>query len=490
MVMNSTTISRVSAGVPKGGQFAGTGHAEAGIDLAAATTADHPCSECQQPTKRRSGKCRKCDPAARRSNDSTTGPGRPAARSGVRTDRRTGPDLDTDQPSLTLDEIGTCAYGFVPVYRHGAVIDGSHRGCKNAVKLPATHCHKHGGSTETSLGRTVAKAQAEAGRGQCYPLAAEHWDGSDQRLEAAQGQLLRILDTDTSDMADALVRWRAQRGTTPDRFSVGNQLLVLVQHYGDAARAGADSDDAWSKAVELASEPHFTKSKWAELGRDINDDGEGVAVVWWQPGGAPTPVREDGETDAELDERTKTGSGFRGRHGAHIQYPLSATNGDPYEVAPSPMDDRPSGYGDPEPAIDAMQRLATDMGIKVKLTDAKPAGGAYGYWRASSSEIVVWSGVAGGDKRAVAHVLAHELGHARLGHSTDAAAETRTPEKEVAAESFAALVCAHHGIDASRNSAFYVDEWRKGAGIDMTAAGTGPLRSAVEAFDEYVTATA
>jgi hypothetical protein len=233
----------------------------------------------------------------------------------------------------------------------------------------------------------------------------------------------------------------------------------------------------------------MTKSKWDELGRNLNDDATGVGVVWWQGAPTKTPERAEGESDEDWDKRKDEG-GFRGRHGAHIQYPLSSTNGAHYEIPPNPLDHRPASYGDAGAALDTITRHAAESGYAVELTDKQPSSGAYGYWQASTSKIVVWTGAADGDPAAIAHIAAHELGHAMLGHSTDEAKEDRRSDKEVAAESFAALVCAHHGIDASANSAWYIDNWRKNAGIDMTASGTGPVRSAVEAFDAYVTATA
>lgn len=485
---------RVRPGVPAGGRFAEKEHPEADISLsdpdeASGGTTAGVCGECGTETKRRSGLCRRHDPQAKKNRDTRPARSSSATR-GVEKDKPSTLVVDPSGGSLTEDQIGQCDFGFVPVYRSGAKLEGATRGCKNAVVLPATTCHQHGGATETSLGRTVAKATAEASRGECFPLAAEHWDAVDQRLSAAQGQLLQMMEADFSKMAEAFVAWRNQQGDTPSRFSINNQFLVLVQHFTDGRRSGLDTDSAWGHAVEKLSEPHMTKAAWDRLGREPLDDAESVAVVWWQPGTKKMVDRQDGESDDDYQKRLDEAPGWRGRHGAYAQYPLSATDGDDYEIVSDPLASaRPSGYGDAPAAISTMQSLATDMGVTVNLVDDKPANGAMGYWSAAESKIVVWTGVGDGDDRAVAHVLAHELGHARLGHSTDAQKEDRTPEKEVAAESFAALVCAHHGIDASEASAFYIDNWRQASGINMKAAGTGPLRSAVEAFDDYVTAT-
>jgi hypothetical protein len=496
MTMTTTTTAHRPSGSPAstGGQFAEGRHDEADVSLAADTLAagESACATCGKGTKRSSGLCRRCDPKAKTNRDAK--PGRSASPvKGVEADKPSGPILDRTGDPLTAEEIFQCTYGFVPVYRSGARVESAVRECRNAVTEEGAACHQHGGACGTSLGRTVTKARAEAERGECFPLAAEHWEAADQRLAAAQGQLLGILGTDTSKLAAAFVAWRRQQGDTPSRFSVNNQFLVLVQHLVNEREGDevADWEAAWAAAAERSAEPHMTKAAWAKLGREPLPDADGVAVVWWQPGGGPAAKRDD-ESQEDYDKRLESESpGWRGRHGAYVQFPLSATAGDHYEVVEEPLAvARPTGFGDPAKAMDAMTGLATDMGIKVELVGRRPANGALAYWNALDSKIVVWSGIGGGDQRAVAHATAHELGHARLGHSTDAGKETRSAEKEMAAESFAALVCAHHGIDASEISADYIEGWRTGSGINMEAAGLGPLRSAVEAFDEYVTATA
>lgn len=481
--MASTTRNRVQPGVPTGGQFAATSRSEAsgGLDFDAGA----PCGTCGEMTKRRSGLCRRCDPAKAKKKTVAS----PVGGAGV--SRPDGPTLDRSQPSLTKDEIGQCEYAFVPVYRSGTKVEGAARGCKNAVKLPAALCHQHGGATDTSLGRTVAKARAEAGRGECFPLAAEHWEQADNRLSAAEGQLLAMLGSDTDQLARLYVDFsRQQLSDGVARFSTNNQFLVLVQHAMSARKEGAEGDSVFARALEKTSEPHLTEANWAKLGRQPVEGAEPVAVVWWKPGGKQDPDREEGESDEDYAKRAAEESRFwKGRHGGVLQYPLSATEGDDYEIAENPLAIyKPAGFGDADAAIATMSELAEHMGIDVSFSEHKPEHG-YAYWRADTSQIVVWDQMAGGDRRAVAHALAHELGHARLGHSTDAGVEKETADKEAAAESFAYLVCAHHGIDTTDLSAWYVNDWRKGSGVNMAAGGISPLRSAAAAFDDYVAAT-
>lgn len=487
----STTQPRRPAGVPVGGQYAPTSRPEPGYAL----TADdgdqgRACTSCGAATKRGSGLCRRCDPASKANRTAPTGEvlGRAAERSAAAGGPRGGSGLRYDRSvgSVPVDDIRACAFEFVPAWRVSGATGGFRR-CANAVTAPATLCHRHGGGTATSLGRSVAKATAEAQRGECWPIAAEHWESADARLEAAEGTLAEILSTDVSGMAKMMVALRrAHRESSVARMSPGNQFLILAQHYHDATVRGLAGNEAVDEALRRASEPHMTASNWAKAGRVPSAGEMPVAALWSAPGRPPR--RRDDETDEDFERRAEAAR--RWRHGAVGEYRLSQTEGEPYEVPADPLGEfRPSGDGDPETALSTMTGLAADMGITVEMTGRRPTNGAYAYWSAAESKIVVWDGIAGGDRRAIAHSLAHELGHARLGHSTADSSEASRVEKETAAESFAALVCAHHGLDTSELSAHYIADWQASKRLDMRATPTKALRSAVEAYDEYLTAT-
>jgi len=461
---------RVQAGVPTGGQWAPTRHAEPEISL----DAGKPCRKCGALTKRSSGLCRGCDPARAERRE--------------RNARRAAYRDDASQP-VSVNEVRQCTYQFVPIYRGGAST-GSYRQCANAVIAPATLCHRHGGARKTSLGRSYAKARAEAERGECFPLSSEWWEQTDARMEAAEGELLGILSTNYDHLAEALVAARNQaRKHSLARMSLGNQMLILTQHYSTAKRSGLSEQQAWETAVERVGEPHMTAAAWARHGRKPSDGASGVAAIWYK---AYTP-KQDEEEDSEPglaqdDQPKKPDNRTRWAIGAVIEYPLSATEGEDYGVAENPLGTyKPSGYGDAEAAISQMEQVAADMGISVEYVEQKPLEG-YAYWQASANKIVVWSGIADGDRMAVAHSLAHELGHARLGHGTEEAADLSRPDKEAAAESFAALVCAHHGIGTAEMSAMYISDWRKQKGVEAPRT-SAVFRSALQAYDDYVTAT-
>jgi hypothetical protein len=252
-----------------------------------------------------------------------------------------------------------------------------------------------------------------------------------------------------------------------------------------------DDDQALAHAIGQLGQPHLSAKAWERLGRSPTDGAGSVVAYWFKQVAArdaddAANAADEGQNDSQPgDDRPRT----RWLSGVVEEWPLEATEGEAYEVAPNPLDvARPAGHGDPEAAIGTMAGLAGEMGIGVEYVADKPPS-SYAFFEPGRNRIVVWTGIAGGDRRAVAHSLAHELGHSTLGHSGGAEGKPREV-REVEAESFAALVCSHHGIDSAELSAWYVEDWRRSKGIDMRSGGLAPLRAAVEAFDGYVSATA
>lgn len=485
--MGTTIQNRHQRGTKQGGRFAASQRGEQATANLATNSGERPCDMCGAMTKRTSGKCRKCDPARKK-----TGPSIDRGRSRTPSDA-----YDTSGGSIPVEEIGQCGFEFVPQMVHGHLKvsdDGatSTRPCKNAVRLPAERCHRHGGDVSTSLGRTVAKATAEAGRGECYPFSADHWEKADERIAAAQGQLLKIMATDTTSLAAIASQCRRFQGTHgAGRFSPTNQMLMVHQY-----AQGIDGDldqEAIAAAFAMASEPHHTAAGWAELGRTINPGAQGVSVIWATPGHVVENSDEDGDDNSESDGGPsgdrRTTSYRPGRVGGHIQYRLSETDGEPFDVPPADYIDAfvPKCHGDPEAATDALVRFGQAHGFKIELTDHKPSSGAYGYWNSSESKIVVWTGIANENKAAAFHVLAHELGHAWLAHSTNDGVEIQTSDKEVAAEAFAALVGHEFGVDSAQLSATYIAAHRRAGGINMESSGLAPVASAAKAFDDFMT---
>lgn len=427
-----------------------------------------PCGQCGAPTGRKSGLCRKHDPKHK------TGGG------GAAQAKKPTVPVDLSAAPVPADEVAQCGFGFVPAAK------GETRRCRNAVRSPETVCHRHGGDPGMSFaGKTYAKAMAEAERGELRPVDPGWWDGAEARYEALEGQVAAMLATDTSRLADMYARLSAHQSTSGvGRFSTNNQMLVLFQHLAAVEDDFDDPDAALDAAFARMAEPHMTAANWAKEGREPLPDASPVAVMHYKPAGWVN--RDADDTDEDWEAKLRGAAGHR-RYLA--QFPLSSTAGDPYTAPPSPLaEPLPAAHGNPAAVVDDLVAYAESQGITVAFADTAPHG-AEGVYQASKAQITVWSGTGSGDPAARAHVLAHEIGHAVMGHGTDASAEDRRPDREAAAETFAYLVTARYGIHSAEMSAWYVNHWQPNAGVNMAAGSSAAaLKSAIVAADDLFAA--
>ena len=401
-------------------------------------------------------------------------------------------------PAIPPAEVAQCNFEFVPAGMVGR--EGGYRQCKNAVRVQpgaasgagTPMCHQHGGAREDSFGgKTVAKARAEAQRGELRLPPREFWDGADARYEVLQGQVTEMFRRDPETLA-ALVNGAARMHALQNqesgvgRFSSGNQFLVVLQHYQRARDEGMSSEDAIEAAFARASQPHMTAKRWAE--HDRYPDGEPVAVMHFKP--ASYCEREPGETEEEFADRARKS---RGHSTVLLQYPLRATHGAPYSAPPDPMAHLNASIrarATPAEIEESITRLGTwceERGATVQWSDERPVSGGQevdGYWSPSANRIVVWKGVGNGSPEARLHVLSHEAGHMALSHSCTGSAETSRPDKEAAAESFAYLVSDRCGVEAGDAAKVYIADWQKRTGARLDAGSLSSVRSAVVAADE------
>lgn len=398
-------------------------------------------------------------------------------------------------PSVPASEVAQCGYEFVTAGGSGA----GYRQCKNAVRVrggtgsgDGAMCHQHGGSPSDSFGgKTVAKARAEAERGELRMPPPEFWEGAEARYEVLQGQVAEMHRRDPERLA-ALVNGAARMQAAQSkesgvgRFSVSNQLLVACAHYEAARKQGMSPDDALEAAVARMGQPHMTAKRWAEHGR--HPDGEPVAVVHFQP--ASYLKRVAGETEEEFAERARRA---RGHTTVLLQYPLDATHGAPYEAAPDPMaalnaSIRPRANDEEiEESITRLGVWCEERGYRVDWVDARPRSGGRevdGYWDPGASRIVLWKGVGGGSPAARLHLAGHEAGHAMMSHGLCASSEHSRPDAEQAAETFAYLVSDRCGVEAGDASRVYIGTWQQQAGAREGAASLASVRSAVVAADQ------
>lgn len=398
-------------------------------------------------------------------------------------------------PPVPASEVAQCGYEFVAAGASGA----GYRQCKNAVRVRAgtgsaasTMCHQHGGSPGDSFGgKTVAKARAEAERGELHMPPPEFWEGAEARYEVLQGQVAEMYRRDPERLA-ALVNGAARmqaaqsRESGVGRFSVSNQLLVACAHYEAARREGMSPDDALEAAVARMGQPHMTAKRWAEHGR--HPDGEPVAVIHFQP--ASYLKREPDETEEEFAQRARRA---RGHSTVLLQYPLDATHGAPYGAAPDPMAQlnasiRPRATDEEiEESINRLGTWCEERGYRVEWVGERPRPGGRevdGYWDPAASRIVLWKGAGGGSPAARLHLAGHEAGHAMMSHGLCASAQHTRPDAEQAAETFAYLVSDRCGVESGDASRVYIGTWQERAGVRGEAASLASVRSAVVAADQ------
>ena len=215
-------------------------------------------------------------------------------------------------------------------------------------------------------------------------------------------------------------------------YSFGNQLLIAAQMPSAARVAGFNT--------------------WLKLNRHVRRGERAIRII------APVTYRKrDKETGDETDE---AGLAFR----VVPVFDVSQTDGDDLpEMAHRLTGDTAATL------LEGLAGLAVDDGFSF-TREEPPADGTNGYLDPVKRAIYVRPTL---DVNQRAKTLAHELGHARLGHGTDNSAAISRANCEVAAETVAYIVCNAFGVDTAEYSYGYIVGWtsdRKERQAIMTAA--------------------
>mgnify|MGYP002627990782 CR=1 FL=1 len=343
------------------------------------------------------------------------------------------------------------------------------RQCKRAVRAPETKCFDHGGDPNASLGKTFAKAQAEAQRGELLPPSEEDRKTDPDYARAMMERDLQDLVTnDPTAFLEMASRFASyDREHSMGRFSPGNQMTVLgwAYHMEKEADPDADQKELLKRAFARCDESLHTKAGWAKLGRVPNGNASAIPVLYYSPN-VSVKAEVDEATGKEVEVHTYKGARF----GAKLQYFASDTQGDPLPERPTdPLEQPlPPGYGNPEGYRNWLGEQAEAAGVKIVVDNHPPASGAKAYFVPRAKEIHLYVGHAGGDQATHAHVLAHELGHALDDKLDQAAYASRGCNErgraEVFAETFAYLLTARHGFDATSTSSGYATGWARQIG--------------------------
>ena len=176
--------------------------------------------------------------------------------------------------------------------------------------------------------------------------------------------------------------------------------------------------------------------RWKAIGRHVKKGEKGIAIL------APLVYRSKSDGDerpneTETDSKVRTLCGFKVVH----VFDVSQTEGEE-------LPEFSEISGDPGDEIERLEAVIASHGIELQY--ASIPGGALG-----SS--------AGGKITVLPHlepalrfsVLAHELGHERLGHAERRKETTRTI-RETEAEAVAFVVCRAAGLDVGTQSSDYI----------------------------------
>lgn len=348
--------------------------------------------------------------------------------------------------------------------------EGEARQCKRAVRAPETMCFDHGGDPEASLGKTFAKAQAEAGRGELIPPTADERRSDPDYLRAMmERDLQKLVTTDPQaflDMAGRMAQYDKEHSMS--RFSTGNQMMVLcwAYHLEKERNPELSDKDLLNRAFRRCEQPLHTRAGWGKMGRDLLENATPIPVLYYSPGG----VFEDIEVDEVTGEETKTSRYSGPRFGAKLQFFADETEGEDLPTRPSDPLERPlpPGHGDPVAYREWLAGHASNAGVDIVVDKDAPKSGAKAYYSPTEKRIHLWAGHAGGDLATQAHVLAHELGHAldpKLDHAAYGSSGCNERGRaEVFAETFAFLLTARHGFNSADSSSGYAAGWAKGLG--------------------------
>lgn len=203
-------------------------------------------------------------------------------------------------------------------------------------------------------------------------------------------------------------------------YSFGNQLLIASQMPSATRVAGFNT--------------------WSKLNRHVRRGERAIRII------APLVYRKhDKETGEELEE---SGLTFR----VVPVFDISQTEGEELPI----LSRRLSG----ECGAELLERL-TELAVRegYSFTKEQPQSSEVnGYLDPIKRAIYVRAELAVNQR---AKTLAHELGHARLGHGTQFSTESERANCEVAAETVAYIVCHAFGVDSAEYSYGYIVGWTK-----------------------------
>ena len=209
------------------------------------------------------------------------------------------------------------------------------------------------------------------------------------------------------------------------KYSLGNQMLIML----GSARQGFTATNVAGFNV------------WKDLGRTVIKGSKGIAIL------APCfPKKPDPEEDE--DSRSSSPIYFRVVH----VFDVSQTEGEPLPEGPG----WPLITGDDtEILCQAITAQVEAMGINIVTGPEHRHGEARGWYSPSEKRLWVDAALPANQRT---KTLAHEFGHAAMGHGGERG-ELHRGDKETEAEAFAYILTYHFGFDVGEGTFPYLLGW-------------------------------
>lgn len=356
--------------------------------------------------------------------------------------------------------IRRCTYRWVPTPKPGSrFMDW--RQCNAAILPTADYCHRHGGATETDLGRSYAEAvHAAQTTGLTLP-SPWWWQAPQRRWETLSGRGTALF----ARYPDA---WAEAWNLLPERWlRTGDRVAALAHYLSTGIDDGYTDDDLVGHAIARCAQPHLLPHQWATYGQEPKADSIGLATT-------RRILNHAIPLDPRWTDQQQWGAVAvsDGHSMPVLLFPEDETQGGPHQPIPTYEPGRPADSLDLDATEDRLHQAAASRQWRIEVGIAHPDHGVAHFDRENRTA-TIFHGV--GDRHVRLWALAHTAGHIALGHG--ACGDDRTLPHEADAEAFAILALhrAGHFNEVAANT------WRAIYPVDLEMLAFERLRAATAA---------
>lgn len=357
-------------------------------------------------------------------------------------------------------QVRRCHYRWQPVPKPGSRYR-DWRPCNGAILAPASLCHRHGGPTETDLGRTYTEAIHAAQNDKLTLPDPSWWQAPQRRWETLGGRGVSLF----AAYPDA---WAETWNLVPERWlRLGDRVAAMAAYLDRGLRDGYEDDDLTGFVIAQMAQPHLPPRRWASFGLHPRTDATGLPTTR-KVLTAPVVI-DPAWTEQQAWGATAMSPGMSV---PILLFAESETDGGPHRPVPMFPPGRPVQHLDPETAEARFVAAAATRGWTLEVGIARPTSGVAHFDR-DRRVATVFHGL--GDRRTRLWALAHTAGHLALGHGD--CGDDRTLPHEAEAEAFAVLAMHRAGLFDSGSAA----TWRSLFPVDLKMLAFDRLRAATAA---------